>query len=109
MSPITPTRAPNVAGWIVSALVGTALGIAALWALRPRWSICVDGQPEGGCYSGFDSVAATAGTIALVGLFGAVVIAAAFIRGRMRLPILVAALLAILFVIVAAALFSVAV
>jgi len=94
LAPRITRRVPRgtvTAVWVALATFGTGAAISTLWLVRPRWTTCVAGVVEGGCVSGVSSVTAMAAAVALMTVLAAIVLIAAFVRGGMRLPLLVAA------------------
>ncbi len=80
-----------IAASVALSTLGTAGAIATLWYVRPRWTTCVADSIERGCVSGVSSVTAMASAVALMTVLAAILLIAAFVRGRMRLPLLVSA------------------
>lgn len=84
-------RGVLTAVWVALASLATAGAIAVLWGMRPRWSTCGADVIEGACVSGVSSATALACAVALVTVLAAIVLIAVFVRGGMRLPLLIAA------------------
>lgn len=81
--------APRALPWLLPAGGGVLLALGILWAIRPTWGYCWDGQFDGGCAGGTVDGPAIVGGVLLVLVYAALVVVAVVGRGPARFPLLI--------------------
>ncbi len=81
--------APRALPWLLPAGGGVLLALGILWAIRPTWGYCWDGQFDGGCAGGTVDGPAIVGGALLVLVYAALVVVAVIGRGPARLILLI--------------------
>jgi hypothetical protein len=85
------------AAWIVPTSLVLTGWVGLMWAFRPGWGFCADAI-EGGesfCAQGTFSLGAIVGTIVLAALLVVFVVLVVRLKGQLRVPVLVSALVAL--------------